>query len=118
MRLAPNNTLKMDAVSKVPTGADGNSTPDKKDKLDYSIDSRIMRVSKDEDVRATRGYRLVAKMLTMSHLCGVSHPGLSRLMCPSACWTRQQSMRSCQCNQRQRRTSGGLSARAHAQRAH
>ena len=69
-----------DAVGKLPTGTDSN----KKDKLDYAIDSRSMRMIEDKDRGTAKVHCLVAKALNMSpdlDDCSVCHRGLGRLVC-------------------------------------
>ena len=73
---ALNGMPVMDAVGKLPTDADGNNAPFKKDKLDYSIGSRSMRMIENNDVGTAKVHCLVAKSLNMSpdlNDCSVSH---------------------------------------------
>ena len=74
--MALNGMPVTDAVGKLPTDADGNNAPYKKDKLDCSIGSRSMYVIENNDVGTTKVYCLVAKSLNMSpdlNDCSISH---------------------------------------------
>ena len=69
-------TPMTDAVGKLPTGTDGNT----KDKLDYGIDSRRMRVIEDKDEGTAKVHCLVTKNISPDlDDCSVSHRGLGRL---------------------------------------
>ena len=119
-RNTTNGTPMPDAVGKLPTGADGNNAPYKKDKLDYGIGSRSMRMIEDKDVGTAKVHCLVAKALNISpdlDDCSVSHRGLDRLTCARQVGRDVRARGAADANRSQRHQAS-LSARARTLRAH
>jgi hypothetical protein len=105
------DTPMTDAVGKLPTDTDGN----KKDKLDYGIDSRSMRVIEDKDEGTAKVHCLVAKNMSPDlDDCSVSHCRLDRLTCA---WHVGQDSRARDAADANRRQRHQASLSAHARTA-